>query len=287
MKRGFAVTLASFGIMRKVLLAATALLVFAVPAKADLVLSELVFRDLGGTGFGVAPRLLTLQSDPLESGGTIAGPGGTTQYFYGGVPTVPQTSCTSNGTCGASGGGTRTGANESLVYSVGALGWFTGAQVGIGLDTNQTGSSGPLTFNTLVLTLYNAAGGVLGSFSGDGPVNISQLLLDLQQGNGNSVFDIRLDAAQQAQYDAILLANGGAFNVFEGLSASFGCGANGPALCSTGFNHDSNDGAESFLAFQADGPPTVPEPSPLVLLITSFFVLGMVAYRKNARLRIV
>ena len=79
MKRGFAVTLASFGIMRKVLLAATALLVFAVPAKADLVLSELVFRDLGGTGFGVAPRLLTLQNDPLESGGTIAGPGGTTQ----------------------------------------------------------------------------------------------------------------------------------------------------------------------------------------------------------------
>ena len=101
------------------------------------------------------------------------------------------------------------------------------------------------------------------------------------------MFDIRLDDAQQAQYDAILLANGGAFNVFEGLSASFGCGANGPALCSTGFNHDSNDGAESFLAFQADGPPTVPEPSPLVLLITSFFILGLVAYRKNARLRFV
>jgi hypothetical protein len=266
MKPGFAVTIASFRIMRKVLLAASALLVFAVPAKADLILSDLVFRDLGATGFGAAPRLLTLQNDPLESGGTIAGAGGTTQFFYGGVPTVPQTSCTNNGTCGVAGGGTLTGANQSLVYSVGALGWLTGAQVGIGLDTNQTGSSGPLTFNTLVLTLYNSSGTVLGSFSGNGPVDISEALLDAQQGNGNSVFDIRLDAAQQAQYDAILLANGGAFNVYEGLRASFGCGANGPAVCGTPGNFASNDGAESFLAFQADGVTRVPEPDGLMLL---------------------
>jgi hypothetical protein len=206
--------------------------------------------------------------------------------LVGGVPTVPQTSSTNNGTCGAAGGGTRTGANESLVYSVGALGWLTGAQVGIGLDTDQTGSSGPLTFNTLVLTLYNSSGTVLGSFSGNGPVDISQALLDQQQGNGNSVFDIRLDAPQQAQYDAILAANGGAFSVFEGLSASFGCGGNGPAVCGTASNFPSNDGPESFLAFQADGP-RVPEPSPLVLLITSFFILGLMAYRKNAQLRFV
>jgi hypothetical protein len=287
MKPGFAVTIASFRIMRKVLLAASALLVFAVPAKADLILSNLVFRDLGGTGFGTAPRLLTLQNNPLESGGTIAGPGGTTQFFYGGVPTVPQTSCTNNGTCGVAGGGTLTGANQSLVYSVGALGWLTGAQVGIGLDTNQTGSSGPLTFNTLVLTLYNSSGTVLGSFSGNGPVDISEALLDFQQGNGNSVFDIRLDAAQQAQYDAILLANGGAFNVYEGLRASFGCGANGPAVCGTPGNFASNDGAESFLAFQAEGTVRVPEPSTWVLLITGFVFFGLMAYRKNARLRFV
>jgi len=251
-------------------------------AHADLVLSDLVFRDLGATGFGSAPRLLTLQNSPLESGGTIAGAGGTTSFFYGGVPTVPQTACTSNGDCGAAGGGTRTGANESLVYSVAALGWFTGAQVGIGLDTNQTGNSGPLSFNTLTLTLYNTAGVALGSFSGNSPVDISEALLAAQQGNGNSVFDIRLDAAQQAQYDAILAANGGAANVFEGLRASFGCGAFGPAVCGTTGNFSSNDGAESFLAFQA--PAAVPGPIAGAgipgLVGACFMLMGLARRRK-------
>jgi len=251
-------------------------------AHADLVLSDLVFRDLGATGFGSAPRLLTLQNNPLESGGTIAGAGGTTSFFYGGVPTVTQTPCTSNGDCGAAGGGTRTGANESLVYSVAALGWFTGAQVGIGLDTNQTGSSGPLSFNTLTLTLYNTAGVALGSFSGNSPVDISEALLAAQQGNGNSVFDIRLDAAQQAQYDAILAANGGAANVFEGLRASFGCGAFGPAVCGTTGNFSSNDGAESFLAFQA--PAAVPGPIAGAgipgLVGACFMLMGLARRRK-------
>jgi hypothetical protein len=244
--------------MRKLLLTTTALLALAVPAKADIVLSDLVFRDLGATGFGNAPRLLTLQNNPLESGGTIATAGGGTSFFYGGIPTVPETACTSNGNCGAAGGGTRVGANESLVYSVGALGWLSGAEVGIGLDTNQTGSSGPLSFTSLTLTLYNSAGVALGSFSGNAPVDISEALLLAQQGNGNSVFDLRLDAPQQAQYDAILAANGGAFNVFEGLRASFGCGAFGPAVCGTTGNFPSNDGAESFLAFVA------PVPGPIV-----------------------
>jgi hypothetical protein len=244
--------------MRKLLLTTTALLALAVPAKADIVLSDLVFRDLGATGFGNAPRLLTLQNNVLESGGTIATAGGGTALFYGGIPTVTQTACTSNGDCGVAGGGTRTGANESLVYSVGALGWLSGVQVGIGLDTDEVGSTVGLTFQTLTLTLYNSAGVALGSFSGNAPVDISPALLNFQQGNGNSVFDLRLDAAQQAQYDAILAANGGAFNVFEGLRASFGCGAFGPAVCNTTGNFSSTDGPDSFLAFVA------PVPGPIV-----------------------
>jgi hypothetical protein len=243
--------------MKKLLLlaSAAALGLATPPANADIVLSDLVFRDLGATGFGNAPRLLTLQQNVLESGGTIATAGGGTAFFYGGIPTVPQTACTSNGTCNVSGGGTRTGANESLVYSVAALGWFSGAQVGIGLDTNETGSTTGLSFNTLTLTLYNSSGTALGSFSGNAPVDISAALLAAQQGNGNSVFDLRLDAAQQAQYNAILAANGGAANVFEGLRASFGCGAFGPAECGTPGNLESSAGAESFLAFQAAAVP--------------------------------
>ena len=60
----------------RVLLAGTAF--GTLPANATLVLSDLIFRDLGGTGFGVAPRLLTLQNNVFEAGGTVAGPGGTT-----------------------------------------------------------------------------------------------------------------------------------------------------------------------------------------------------------------
>jgi hypothetical protein len=212
-------------ILAAVLLAGTALAA-TTPANATLVLSDLVFRDLGGTGFGVAPRLLTLQNNVFEAGGTVAGPGGTT------IITGPDAT------------------NQSNVFSVGALGWTSGASVGIGLDTNEIGSTEGLTFNTLVLTLYNSAGVALGSFSGNGPVFIDQALLSAQQGNGNSVFDIRLDAAQQAQYDAIINnpANGGVNNIFEGLSASFGCVVVAPGC------GPSSDGADSFLAFVVPGP---------------------------------
>jgi hypothetical protein len=232
--------------MKKLLLATTvvgAIVSYTSAANATLVLSDLVFRDLGGTGFGVAPRLLTLQDQVLEAGGTVAGAGGTT--LFTGPDGLP---CTGGGGGTCPQGEPLTGAGFSQVFSVGSLGWLTGASVGIGLDTNEIGSTEGLQFNSLVLTLYNSAGVALGSFSGDGPVFIPQALLTLQQGNGNSVFDIRLDAAQQAQYDAILAANGGAFNVFEGLSASFGCIVVAPGC------GPSSDGADSFLAFVVPGP---------------------------------
>jgi hypothetical protein len=151
------------------------------------------------------------------------------------------------------------------VYNVGALGWTSGAQVGIGLNTDEAGNVVGLTFDTLRLTLYDSTGAELGHFDGNGPVNITAAQLAFQQGNGNSVFDLGLDATEQAQYDAILAANGGAANVFEGLRASFGCGAFGPSVCGLGFNLESTDGPDSFLAFQ-QSPTTTPEPSSIALL---------------------
>ena len=54
-------------ILAAVLLAGTAF--GTMPANANLVLNDLIFRDLGGTGFGVAPRLLTLQNNVFRSRG--------------------------------------------------------------------------------------------------------------------------------------------------------------------------------------------------------------------------
>jgi hypothetical protein len=110
-------------------------------------------------------------------------------------------------------------------------------------------------------------------------VDISEALLLAQQGNGNSVFDIRLDAAQQAQYNTILAANGGPANVYEGLRASFGCGATGPAVCGTTGNFSSNDGAESFLAFQAVPGPLAGAGLPGI--ITACFGLWVLAKRRR------
>jgi hypothetical protein len=240
----------------------------AAVRKDDSENSDLAVNNTA-TGFGNAPRLLTIQNNGFEAGGTVAGAGGTTLF------TGPDGSLCTAATCPVH--QPSTGTNESLVYNVGALGWFTGANVGIGLDTNEIGSTAGLTFQTLVLTLYNSAGVALGSFSGDGPVFISQALLSFQQGNGNSVFDIRLDAAQQAQYDAILAANGGAANVFEGLRASFGCTTPTPGC------GPSTDGAESFLAFQAVPGPIAGAGIPgLIAALGGMFGLNRYRRRRNA-----
>jgi len=280
--------------MKRVLLVATILGFGLFPAKADLVLEQGVFVDLGATGFGNAPRLLNLQNNGSEAGGTFATSGGGTGFFtglpapgLGGLGTI----CTSNATCNNQ---PQIETDKSLVYSVGALGWTSGAQVGIGLDTNETGSNAALTFNSLILTLYNSAGVALANFSGSQPINISQALLNIQQGNGNSVFNIGLDAAQQTLFNNTLIAAGCTIGVacntvFEGLSASFGTGLPGQ-VCpgaaiiggfpSPGGCFASTDGQESFLAF-------VQVPGPIVgaglpgLIASLLGMVGLNRYRKR------
>jgi hypothetical protein len=224
--------------------AVATVLLLSQPSKAEFVLNDNVFFDLGATGFGNAPRLLTLQNSPIQSGAVTS---------VGGVETflspitiddannfaISGTVCTSNGTCSA--GGLRT--TESNLTNVTAL-WTSGAQVGVGLDTNQIGSTGALLFSELVLNIYSANGTLLGTFGGNDPVLISEALLALQQGNGNSVFNLNLTLNEQAEYDAIIAALAPGAQIFAGLAAAFGCS---PFPCIGA----SNDGADSFLAFQA------------------------------------
>ena len=230
------------------LLAGTALT--TLPANAEFILNDNTFADLGATGFGNAPRLLTLQNNPSQSGAVISVGG--TQTFLSPITiddannfAITGVVCTSNGTCGP--GGLRTGAKESSLVNVTNL-WTSGAEVGVGLDTNQIGSTGALLFSELVLNIYSSTGVTLGTFGGNDPVLISEALLALQQGNGNSVFNLGLTLNEQGEFDAILAALPAGGQIFAGLAAAFGCS---PAPCIGA----SNDGADSFLAFQQSAVP--------------------------------
>jgi hypothetical protein len=263
--------------MRKLLLATTALLALsALPAKAEFILNNEVFADLGATGFGNAPRLLTLQNNPVESGAVVSN-GGANQFLSpitiddNNNFAISGTICTSNGSCG--GGGLRTGANESTLVNVTTL-WSTGAQVGVGLDTNQIGSTGALLWSELVLNIFTSTGVKIGTFGGNDPVLISEVLLALQQGNGNSVFNLGLTTGEQAEFDAMRAANPGA--IFAGLAAEFGCT---PAPCIG----SSNDGAESFLAFAQSAVVAIPEPATWAMMILGFFGIGGVSMMRKRR----
>jgi hypothetical protein len=245
--------------MKRVLLAAAAILAVittAPTAQADFTLNNLVFADLGGTGFGNAPRLLTLQNTPIQNGAVVSVGGAET--FLNNITVGPAPAFTVSGTvCGLGQLPACTFGllpNESNLVNVTNL-WTSGAQVGVGLDTNQTGSTGALLFSELVLNIYSSTGALLGTFGGNDPVLISEALLALQQGNGNSVFNLSLTAGEQAEFNALLAALPPGGQIFAGLAAAFGCT---PAPCVG----DSNDGADSFLAFAQSA--AVPIPGPIV-----------------------
>jgi hypothetical protein len=189
------------------------------------------FVDLGAQGFGNAPRLLTLQTNGFESGS--------------GTP------------IDVANGDAVEGANKTTTPTLTTLGWNSGANVGIGFNSDQEGQTG-ITLNTLVLTIYDGTTPV-GTFSLTNPITFTDADLDLQQGNGNAVFNFGLDLNQQAQFDAILASDplSGAFRA--GLASSLGC-LNGTTGC-----QESNDGPDSFVGFAQAGVP-VPEPLSLVLL---------------------
>jgi hypothetical protein len=206
------------------------------------------FVDLGAQGFGNAPRMLTLQTNTFESGGV-------TPIDVVNGDAVP-------------------GANKSTTPTLGTLGWTSGANVGIGFNSDQEGQTG-ITLQDLTLTIYDddAAHTALGSFSLAAPITFTDADLDLQQGNGNAVFNFGLDAAQQAQFDAILAGQGGGSTLFAGLEATLGCGGTPSANCVV-----SNDGPDSFIGFAQPGT-AVPEPGTLLLLGTG--LVGVAAFARK------
>jgi hypothetical protein len=206
------------------------------------------FVDLGAQGFGTAPRLLTLQTDGVETGS------GTPVNVANG-DAVP-------------------GANKTTTPTISAAGWTSGSQVGIGFNSDQTGQTG-ITMQSLTLTIFNGTTPV-GTFSlapSLTPLTFTAADLKLQQGNGNAVFDFGLTPAEQVQFNAIL-AMSGSSGFFVGLSSQLGCpgGSGGGCL-------PSNDGPDSFIAFKQSS--TVPLPGAIPLFITGLVGLGVLARRKR------
>src|SRR5262245_24316975 len=184
-------------------LVATCAALAAVPsvARADLVLINgtpaASFTDLGAQGFGTAPRMLTLQTNTVETGSV-------TPVDVVNGDAVP-------------------GANKSTTPTLSTLGWISGSKVGIGFNSDQSGGTG-ITMQSLTLTIFNGTTSV-GSFSllpGLAPITFTQADLALQQGNGNAVFNFGLNAAEQAQFNTIL-AQAGSAGFRAGLSSQLGC----------------------------------------------------------------
>src|SRR5262245_26486932 len=205
--------------LKKLLLAASFSCALAGAANADLILvgpnpipggfpvpvstPAASFTDLGAQGFGAAPRMLTLQTNGIETGNVTP-----VDVVHGDA--VP-------------------GANKSTTPTLAALGWDSGIRVGIGFNSDQSGQTG-ITMQSLTLTIFNGTTSV-GSFnlaSSLTPLTFTAADLALQQGNGNAVFDFGLNAAQQAQFNAIL-AQPGSSGFFAGLSSQLGCPTGAPA----------------------------------------------------------
>lgn len=239
-----------------------ALAVTAPKAQADIILTQAngtpaasvaeSFVDLGAQGFGNAPRLLTLQTNGVESGGV-------TPVNVTNDDAVP-------------------GTNKSTTPTLATLGWSSGAAVGIGFNSDQEGQTG-ITMQTLVLTIYNGTTAV-GTFhlaASETPLQFTAANLALQQGNGNAVFDFGLTASEQAQFNTIL-AMSGSSGFFAGLSSTLGCPAGAPASC-----QPSNDGPDSFIGFAQTQAHPVPEPSTLAIFGTMLIALGGIGYVMRRR----
>jgi hypothetical protein len=207
------------------LLASTALT--TAPAKADIVLfgaGDVLgsFVDVGASGFGNVNRALTLQTNGIEFGAHLFG-------------NVLQDQAIS----GADKGGTPT---------IGSLDWTSGANVGIGFNSNQQGGTG-ITLDALRLTVWDTNGTLVFTAGlGTAPINFTAAILALQQGNGNAVFDFELNAAERAEFNTMLTMTGSS-NFTIGLNAILGCGTIGAQTFNSPDCMATNDGADSFVLF--------------------------------------
>lgn len=156
--------------------------------------------DLAGTGLGNVSTILTIQSDPTESGSVGLDSSGNTVIT----------------------GDAKTGASQTLVRSLGDLGVSTAADLNIVFNANEpAGNSVDLT--NLVLSIFSPTGTLLFESGAFSPISFPST----SSGTGNSGFLFGLDSADAALAQSLAFTGDFGANVV-GLSATVNLAAGGP-----------------------------------------------------------
>ena len=209
-------------------------------AKADGVIVVGGQIHLSGTGFGTRLTVLSLQATPNETGATtFANPTGT-------------------------GDSTNQDALRSIL-ELKAIGINGTSDLAFLYNQNETGSNPDATLQSLTITFYDGAGGVVANFVLPAPF----LSTPLEQGNGVSGFLLTLQYENQAQRDAIdalFAANLG----FVGMNATI---------------NGTDDGADSIFVFKGSIAEPVPEPTTMILLGSGLLGVAAQIRRRRAKMK--
>lgn len=244
--------------LRKHLMAVSvAIALGGVSAGANASLVQNGQIDLGGQGFGNAPRLLTIQGKGNSSfeSGAIGISGGSLVALTPGIADALVYLGNSVQNAGGDTVNPLTDGNKFSAPTLGSLNWMSGADVRLAFNANEPGGGG-LTVNDVTLKFYNGdtvIAAIDGSFS----------LASTIPGNGSSGFLINVDVMQQTFLNSSVFALAGSSGFRIALESTI-TGASG--------------GAESFSAISA-----VPEPETYAMLLSGLGLLGFVARRKKQK----